>query len=211
MLGPMTTPIENAARTRGHRKKEKTRQQLIAAGLRVLAEKGEALTVSDVTAEADVANGTFYNYFADREALLDTLAMQLLRALADATANEGIADPARRFALASGRVLHRAAVDPTWGRVVLRLMNSRAVHDNIDDYLRQDLAAGFASGRFDTGADDATVDQVMGLLAMTIRRIADGTARPDAVERALERALRGVGLGIDEAREVASSTVAALE
>jgi AcrR family transcriptional regulator len=44
--------------TRGHRKKEKTRRQLVAAGLRVLADKGEALTVSDVAAEADVSNGT---------------------------------------------------------------------------------------------------------------------------------------------------------
>ena len=61
-------------RTRGYRKKERTRRQLIAAGLRVLADKGQGLTVSDVVAEAEVSNGTFYNYFADREELLEELA-----------------------------------------------------------------------------------------------------------------------------------------
>ena len=51
-------------RTRGYRKKERTRRQLVSAGLRVLAEKGQGLTVSDVVTAAEVSNGTFYNYFA---------------------------------------------------------------------------------------------------------------------------------------------------
>ena len=52
-------PIET--RTRGHKKRERTRNQLIAAALRVFAQKGGALTVSDVVAEAEDSNGTFYN------------------------------------------------------------------------------------------------------------------------------------------------------
>ena len=60
-------------RTRGHKKKERTRRHLIAAGLRVLGEKGHGLTVSDVVAEAEVSNGTFYNYFPDKQAVLREL------------------------------------------------------------------------------------------------------------------------------------------
>lgn len=191
--------------SRGHRKRERTRRQLVEAGLRVLAEKGEALSVSDVTAAAEVANGTFYNYFADRDALLDVLASTLVLSLAAAAASEPNEDPAMRFAVASTRVLRRAAADPTWGRVVMRLANRPAVHANIDQYLRADLAAGFAAGRFETGPDDATLDQVFGLLLMTIRRIVEGAAASDTIERAVERGLRALGVGREEARDIAAA------
>lgn len=204
----MTRHPEPTPRTRGHRKREKTRSQLLAAGLRVLAEKGEALTVSDVVVEADVSNGTFYNYFTDREEMVDALAEQLVLTLAAAAAGEPTADPALRFAVATGRVLRRAMADPTWGRVVLRLVNRRAVHGNLDRYLRDDLAAGFAQGRFDTGPDDATVDQVLGLVVMTIRRIVEGQAGPDTPRRALERGLRALGIPKGEAAEVAATALA---
>lgn len=198
-----------APRSRGHRKREKTRGQLIAAGLRVLAEKGEGLTVSDIVAEADVSNGTFYNYFVDRDALFDVLAEQLALSVAAATAREPIADPARRFALATARVIRRAAEDPTWARVVLRLVARPGTGPELSRYLREDLAEGFASGRFDTGPDDATLDQVAGLIVMTLRRIVEGRARPDTPRCAVERGLRALGIGADEAADLASAAVAA--
>jgi AcrR family transcriptional regulator len=204
----MAVQNELQPRTRGYRKREKTRRRLVAAGLRVLAEKGESLTVSDVVAAADVSNGTFYNYFEDRDALVDTLAAELVMSLAEAAAGESIADPAMRFAVASGRVLRRAVEDPTWGRVVLRLVDRPGVYGNIDRFLRGDLAAGLEQGRFDTGPDDATLDQVFGLLVMTLRRIVAGQARPDAPERAVERGLRALGVAPDEARTVAESALA---
>ncbi|MGH0037475.1 MAG: TetR/AcrR family transcriptional regulator [Myxococcota bacterium] len=194
--------------TRGHRKREKTRRQLVEAGLRVLAEEGEALTVSQVVAAADVSNGTFYNYFHDREELLDVLSEQLILSLTAAAAGEPEEDPAMRFARASGRVLQRAVADPTWGRVMLRLVNRPGVQRPIDTYLREDLAAGFEQGRFDTGPDDATVDQVLGLLVLTIRRIVEGLAAPDAPARAVERGLRALGVSEQEARSLARRALA---
>jgi len=195
--------------SRGHRKRERTRRGLVDAGLRVLAVKGDGLAVSDVTAEAEVANGTFYNYFPDREALLDALAADVVLGLAEAAAGEPTRDPAMRFAVASARVLERAAADPTWGRVLMRLVHRPTVHENIDRYLREDLAAGHAAGRFDTGPDDATIDQVFGLLLMTIRRLVEGSAAPDAIERAIERGLRALGVPAAEARRVAAVAVSA--
>ena len=64
------------ARTRGYKKKERTRRQLVEAGVRALAAKGEGLTVSDVVAEAEVSNGTFYNYFPTSEDLLQAVRLR---------------------------------------------------------------------------------------------------------------------------------------
>ena len=200
---PYMASESRETRTRGFRKKERTRQQLITAGLRVLAAKGQGLTVSDVAAEAGVSNGTFYNYFADREELVEALAAHSMLALAAATAGEPIEDPARRFALATTRVLARASDEPTWARALLRLVSRPDSGVDLARYLREDLAEGQSLGRFDVGPDDAVLDQVVGLIVMTIRRIAEGQAAPDSVERAVERALRGVGLGETEAMELA--------
>lgn len=205
---PATPPNPPTPPTRGHRKREKTRRRLVQAGLRVLARKGSGLSVSDVVSEADVSNGTFYNYFTDREALIDALAEHLALSLAEAVAREPIADPARRFALATASVIGQAREDDTWARVVLRLVGRPGTGLEIGRYLREDLADGLAQGRFEVGPDDATLDQVSGLIVLTIRRIVEGKAKRDTVERAVERGLRALGIDATEAAELAAEAAA---
>ena len=195
------------ARTRGYRKKERTRRQLIAAGLRVLAQKGQGLTVSDVVAEAEVSNGTFYNYFVDRDALLEALATHAVLSLAAAVANEAIEDPAQRFAIATSRVLERARDDEVWARVVLRLLSRPGSTIDVARYLREDLEEGFARGRFDVGPEDAALDQLAGLVIMTIRRLVEDGGGDDVVLRAVVRALRAVGIEGSEAERIAADSL----
>lgn len=202
--------VSEPPRTRGYRKKERTRRQLLAAGLRVLAEKGQGLTVSDVVAEAEVSNGTFYNYFVDREALLEALAEHSALELARAVAEERIEDPALRFASATLRVLFHAREDETWTRVLLRLVGRPGSGIDFTQYLREDLAEGLAKGRFDVGPEDAALDQVAGLIVMTMRRLVEGTASADAPERAVQRALRAVGIDEAEAARLTQEAVVAL-
>jgi len=195
--------------SRGHKKRERTRRQLLAAGVETLAEKGEALTISDVVARAEVSNGTFYNYFADRDELIDALAEHSLLSLAaeadDHTAEE---DPALRFAVATLRVLHRAADDRTWGRAVLRLADhQRSTGRELDRFLREDLATGLERGRFALGPDDITLDSIVGLIMMSIRRIVRGEAGPRYAERVTERALTTVGVTRDEAAALVAHAV----
>ena len=200
----MTNESE-APRTRGHRKKEKTYKQLLAAGLRVLNEKGEELTARDVTAEADVSIGTFYNYFDDPDALVDAIMRDQLLAMAATIADAPIRDPALRIAVTATRVLQRAVADPRWARLALRLVNRPGEPNQLNRFLQEDLAEGLEQGRFKRGADDATLDQATGLVVMTIRRIIAGHAKPDIVPRMVERLLEGFGVSDDEARELAAA------
>jgi len=190
--------------SRGHKKRERTRGQLIAAGLRVLAEKGDGLTISDVVSEAEVSNGTFYNYFADRDELVDALAEHSLVAIAaQAAIHTADEDPALRFTVATLRILSRANDDPTWGRAILRLADHRrsSPHE-LHRYLREDLAAGFDQGRFEVGPDEVTLDAITGLIMMAIRRIVRGECAPDYSERVLECALSMLGVEKGEAATV---------
>jgi len=202
-------PIEQNL-SRGHKKRERTRDQLIAAGLQVLADKGESLTISDVVDRAQVSNGTFYNYFTDRNELIDALAEHSLISLATLSSIETMdQDPARRFAVATGRVLKRAVENPTWGQAILRLTDHRwSFRHEIHRYLSEDLAAGLEQDRFEFGPDEITLDLVVGLMTMSIRRIVRGDAEPGHVERVVERALTTLGVAKDEAVILAADATA---
>jgi AcrR family transcriptional regulator len=199
--------------SRGHKKRARTRNQLIDAGVQVLARKGESLTISDVVAEAQVSNGTFYNYFADRDELIDALAEHSLVSLAARSAIQMTdKDPTRRFAFATLRVLKCATEDPIWGRAVLRLAgNRRSLPHEMHRYLREDLATGFDEGRFEVGPDKITLDLITGLIWMSIRRIVRGDAGPDHAERVLTRALTTLGVSKDEATILATNAAADFE
>jgi AcrR family transcriptional regulator len=77
------------------------------AALRLFAERGyDATTVKDITSAADVAKGTFFNYFDTKEAILPAIAAHRLEQLQEALAPErGAPDsPIARIKLALGLV-----------------------------------------------------------------------------------------------------------
>ncbi len=190
-------------------KRERTRAKLIEAGLRVLADRGDALTASDVVAEADVANGTFYNHFVDRDDFIQTLARESLKAItADSAEETEGADPAWRCAVASTRVLQAAVRKPLWGRAVLRLAECPTPpHAAIQRHLRADLAEGHRTGRFTHGDDPVTVDLVSGTLMAALRRLAslDTDVDDDVVPDVVTRILESIGIAPDEARLLATA------
>lgn len=67
-------PEHLATTSAGRPKGERTRAQLQIAACKVLQDGGpQGLTVAEICKEAGVSNGTFYLYFKDRNALLDSL------------------------------------------------------------------------------------------------------------------------------------------
>lgn len=192
------------------RKRDRTRRKLIDAGMQVIAERGEALTASDVVAAADVSNGTFYNHFLDRDDFIQTLAHESLKAITEGSAEdtEG-ADPAWRFAVATARVLDAATRQPLWGRAVLRLAECPTpLHAAVQQHLRADLAEGHRTGRFTYGDDPVTVDLVSGTLMAAIRRLISldaplDDANQDAIPDVVARLLGAIGVDSDESRSLA--------
>src|SRR3989441_12820117 len=85
MTRSSTTAV--ALPNRFERRRERTRQELLAAATRVLARKGLHETkVSDIAAAADVGVGTFYLHFPTKEALFDAVVdetVQRLKATVD--------------------------------------------------------------------------------------------------------------------------------
>lgn len=68
--------------SRYQRRKEKTRQELLAAARKVLAEKGYHNTkIIDIASAADVGVGTFYLYYSTKDAVFLELVEETARLL----------------------------------------------------------------------------------------------------------------------------------
>ncbi len=206
----MPSGVDTAALTRGHKKKARTRQHLLDAALRVLAERGEGFTVSDVVVRAEVSPGTFYNYFVDREELVDALVPHVVESFAARSADTvDEVDPAARFALITARALGNALHRPDVMRVALRLeaVQRALLVAGPLSYLRQDLVAGHSLGRFADPPDDGTLDVIVGAILFAARRILDGETGPDYRRSVITQLLRGLGLGPVEAADLATRAV----
>lgn len=60
--------------TRRERKKEETKERIFKTAVKLFRDKGfDATTIDDITERADVAKGTFFNYFPRKEAVLGYL------------------------------------------------------------------------------------------------------------------------------------------
>ena len=92
------------------RRKARTRQALIDAAVRLIAEgRGERASIAEITEEADIGFGSFYNHFDSKEQLFGTASGELLEQWGQVIdqACADIGDPAKVFAVSlriSGRL-----------------------------------------------------------------------------------------------------------
>jgi AcrR family transcriptional regulator len=106
------------------RKKEQTRRAIADAARRLFAARGfEAVTVAEVAREADVSEGTVFNYFPAKEDLfysgLESFEAALVEAVRDRPAGESALATFRRFVLdQSHGLLERAEVIAEAARLI---------------------------------------------------------------------------------------------
>jgi AcrR family transcriptional regulator len=138
--------------SRRERKKRETHHRLMGAALHLFREQGyDATTVEQIAGAADVAKGTFFNYFETKEAILPAMAEWRLRQLEDVLSPErgAPASPVARIKLAlrlvaddplSDPVLTRRLLAARWYRLDVRPVH--ALTNVLAEQVRQAQAAG---------------------------------------------------------------------
>jgi AcrR family transcriptional regulator len=203
-----TIHADSAPLTRGHKKRSRTRQILLDAALQVLAESGEGFSLTEVATRAGVSHGTFYNYFRDRDALMDALVPYSVEEFAVRTGQEvDTPDLAVRFAIISARALRTAIDNPDTMRVALRIeaVQRALLIDGPLSYLHADLVEGHRTGRFVGTADDGMFDVIIGALVLAGRRGIDGDSNNEYVASVITRLLMSLGIDETEARDIATA------
>src|SRR5580704_16244659 len=96
-------PAAGAPRvSRLDRRKARTRQALIDAAVRLIAEgRGDRASVQEITEAADIGFGSFYNHFDTKDQLFETASNEVLERWGRMIdrASAGISDPAEVFSL----------------------------------------------------------------------------------------------------------------
>ncbi len=121
--------------SRRERKKQRTRQRLMGAALRLFQEQGyDDTTVGQIAEAADVAKSTFFNYFETKEAILPALVEWQLQQLEEALLPErgAPASPVARIKLALCLVAENPLTDPPLaGRLFVAGMRRRETHPGL--------------------------------------------------------------------------------
>jgi AcrR family transcriptional regulator len=195
------------------RRRVRTRAALLQAGQSLFAARSvDGVSVDDIVAAADVAKGSFYNHFPDKDGFAREVSDNIraeVEALVDAT-NRDIVDPAARMARAFAVYVRYAHDNPERTRAMMRLTSAETLPDRpLNRGLLSDLEAGFAAGRFSGLTLQGAVLLVMGAVQIGIAHVLE-RAEPDAwdsVISLLTGELRGLGVPPGEAQSLARTAL----
>jgi len=194
------------------RRRARTRAALLQAGESLFAAQSvDAVSIDDIVAAADVAKGSFYNHFTDKEALAREIARQV-RAEAEARVdqvNEGVTDPARRMARAQTVIVRFALENPERARAMMRLFAGATLPDApLNRGVRSDIEAGLARGGFRGLTVETGVLMAMGMAMVAVSRVLEPRGQTPASDLCRDLnfgLLRGLGVAEDLARTVSDA------
>jgi AcrR family transcriptional regulator len=195
---------------RPDRRRQRTRNALLNAGLVLFAERSvDGVSIDEIVQAADVAKGSFYNHFPDKDALAEALAEQA-RASVEVTVARvvaGVTDPAERVARALALFVRQAQDHPVAVRMMLRLFQGAAIPDApMNAGVRADIQAGLQAGRFTGLPLEAAILLAVGVVQIAVARTIAKDASDGAERLAHDLTvglLRGLGLTDADARAVA--------
>jgi AcrR family transcriptional regulator len=192
---------------RVERRKARTRAALLAAGRALYASQGvERTTIAEIAERADIAIGSFYNYFATKEELLDALLEgELARQLELLRRRQAkVDDPAEKISIAHRHLVRAARADPDWAWLMVRLdAPYRVAWAVMGGTARGDLRAGIRAGRFDVPNPGLALTASGGALFAVIHALLEGDAGRHADSEHAEGVLRSFGVDPAEAAEIA--------
>jgi len=206
-------PSAAARPTRLDRRKARTRQALIDAAARLIAEgRGDRASIQEITDTADIGFGSFYNHFDSKDQLFATASAEVLERWGQMIdqACADIADPAEVFARSfriSGRL---GRTHPEIARFLtgsgLNVLDSPT---GLAPRALRDIKAGQQTGRFipmpPETALSAVAGGLLGLLRLSQREPERTT--DEVVDQLAEAILRLLGVPAQEAAELAALTV----
>jgi AcrR family transcriptional regulator len=193
------------------RRKARTRQALIDAAVRLIAEgRGDRASIAEITEEADIGFGSFYNHFDSKEQLFGTASGELLEQWGQVIdqACADISDPAEVFAVSlriSGRL---GWTHPDIARFLTGVgLESVDASRGLAPRALRDIRAGQAAGCFTITDAQIALSAVAGGLLGLLRSRERHPERVDetSVDQLTEACLRLLGARTHDRRIMRSA------
>ncbi|TDR77863.1 TetR/AcrR family transcriptional regulator [Paludibacterium purpuratum] len=194
---PRAAPINHRTLV-GQQRRERTRQKILLAALKIFAQKGsEAPVIEDFIAEAGIARGTFYNYFSTTQELLQATLVWLGADLIASIEHEigTLNDPLLRLATGVRLWLGRAQYDPTWAAFIARPEFLDALpFESVFAPVMDDLQTGRQSGLFHFPNERAALSLLTGTLIIAMRAYLQDKPYPEYADDIARIILQGLGV-----------------
>jgi len=196
--------------TRLDRRKARTRRALIDAAVRLIAEgRGDRASIAEITEEADIGFGSFYNHFDGKEQLFQDASQDVLERWGQVIdrAIAGITDPAELFAVGmriSGRL---GWTHPDIAGFLTGMgLDALDTPGGLAPRALRDIQAGQAAGRFTVPDPEIALSAVAGGLLGLWRVCQRRPGRVDevTVDQLAEAGLRLLGVPAGEAARLAA-------
>lgn len=198
----------SAAPSRQAQRKARTRARLLRATQKLVSERGtSAIAVSDITEEADVGTGTFYNYFSSIGGILEVVANESMEYVGDALDRSvsHMADPAEVWSGSLRHLVRYALTEQVWGWFFVNMGAAHpALMSTFGPRARRDLQRGIDEKRFHIDDVELAVSCAFGAL---IAAVESGLTGPDVPDHDIGYAtamLQMVGVDPQAARQIAA-------
>jgi AcrR family transcriptional regulator len=199
------------------RRKARTRQALIDAAVRLIAEgREDRASIQEITDAADIGFGSFYNHFDTKDQLFQTASEEVLERWGQMIdrACAGMSDPAELFAV-SLRISGRLG----WTHPEIARFLTGAGLDVLDTprglapRALRDIKAGQAAGRFTVANAEIALSAVAGGLLglLGLRQWHPERIDKASVDQLAEASLRMLGVPASEAARIAALDLPGIE
>lgn len=195
-------------RNRFERRRAETRQALVRAARKLLADSGDtSASIRTIAELADVGFGSFYNHFTGKPDLFDAAVADALEEFARAVDSHlyGVDDPAERLASGMRLSARMAGSHPEIMRILCHSELGRiCAGRGLAPRARHDVEQGMTSGRFTVDDPMIALTALNGsLLALLQLWLYQPEADGDqAAGKMAEMLLHMLGLSADEARDL---------
>jgi AcrR family transcriptional regulator len=199
------------------RRRARTRQALMDAGRSLFAVRHvDGVSVDEIVAAAEVAKGSFYNHFADKDVFAREIAAMVRRQVEQSVndANLGIEDPATHLARAVCVFVRFATEHRASAQVLWRLNAGATMADApINRALRDNLLAGIRARRFKYIDIESAVLLVIGIVIVALRHALEErlVTTPKKIARnAAAGLLRAFGIPAAQAAQLATEAAGSI-
>ena len=184
--------------TEATEKRERTRQALLDATRAIVCERGyDNISITEITQRANVATGTFYNYFPSKQHAFEAVLAEIKRQfnIRLDEVRERIQDPALRMATTLRFTFQEARENHEWN-MFLDYSGRRNRRPILQDEarLRDDLELGVQGGRFQVDSLELTHTLVVSMIRQVNLDLRANRLSVETIDRVSKSIMKMLGL-----------------
>ena len=179
-------------------RRNNTKKSLLESARALVEERGsDRISIQEITQRADVATGTYYNYFENKHEIFLAVADNIREEMAEdlEPIRIKIKDPAMRVTMTLRYYFNQAITNQEWKDFISRTgLENEVILSQADKQALSDIEDGIKGGRFRVDDPKFTRSLINGMVKHVVLSIRDQVIDRKAIDYAIRSILQMLGL-----------------